>query len=433
MLIGIILVRNEQGRYLEKVLAQMRSICDKLYALDDASTDDTAKICAEYCDVVVIGKEPLWGVNELIRRKQLWHLAELAASDGDYILCLDADETITDIDKLPEIISAIEQARTNGDIFVDGIAFPLYDMWSETHYRDDMLWNAHTRPWVMCARYDAYREYIWKETPLHCNRFPLNACGLAIRSDPLKIQHWGYSREADRESKYKRYMEVDPNGQTGSIDQYRSILDGSPSLKRFGMTDNRYFLVDDPHSSTIDGYQLPETWWSRPYEYIWAKSKIIPGEVVLDAGCGLEHPFKYILANYCAKVYAVDGDERILGSPPHPKVEYLWENICHMESVADCAVDTVYCISVLEHMAIADRELLVDEFYRVLRPGGRLVVTMDILEGSSGSGISCPGEVLSQFYRKFSVAEDVSESICRNVLEATDGTRIFRATLERWE
>lgn len=225
MLIGAMLVRNEAGRWIETVLQQMAMVCDIIIIVDDCSTDETPEICKKYGEVFYSDRS-YWGTNELRQRKFLWHLAVGEAKEGDWILCLDADETIPNIELLLERIKQAEQYDC------DGLGFNLYDMWSQTHYRDDELWNAHTRDWVMCVRYDANREYIWRNTPLHCGRFPLNAC-TTIGQTGMRIQHWGWSRPEDREAKYRRYMEADPEGKNGSLEQYRSILDPNPNLKEF--------------------------------------------------------------------------------------------------------------------------------------------------------------------------------------------------------
>ena len=226
MLIGCMLVRNEAGRYLERVLEQMAKVCDKIIVLDDCSTDNTPEICKEYGAEVFPSIQSYWGTDELKQRKRLWELATKQADENTWILCLDADETIPQIEKLPDKIKLAEQYDCKG------LAFNLYDMWDETHYRDDDLWNAHARDWIMCVRYDPAKEYIWRETPLHCGRFPLNACDV-IGQTGLAIQHWGWAREADRQAKYKRYMEADAEGKSGSMAQYESILDPNPVLRRF--------------------------------------------------------------------------------------------------------------------------------------------------------------------------------------------------------
>jgi len=236
MLIGAMLVRNESGRYLERVLEQMVGVCDRLVILDDASTDKTPDICLKIgvkCPQgvrVIHSRESLWGINELEQRKRLWEAATFGAVPGDWILCLDADETITNIHLLPELINFVKNSLSDAE----GIAFKLYDMWDETHYRDDDSWNAHTRDWVMCVKYDPNKEYIWRDTPLHCGRFPINAHGdIVAGHSGMAIQHWGWSRAPDREAKYKRYMEADPEGKSGNLAQYQSIMDPNPTLKEF--------------------------------------------------------------------------------------------------------------------------------------------------------------------------------------------------------
>lgn len=225
-IIGMMLVRNEQGRYLEYVLAQMKQICDDLVILDDDSTDDTRKICGMGGARVWASDKSYWGTDELMQRKFLWDKATELCKDGDWLLCLDADETFDKPKHLATLVKGLS------DSVADGIAFNLYDMWSPTHYRDDDLWNAHTRPWVMMVRYDKGRDYKWREQPLHCGRFPLNACSQAVLLSP-KIQHWGWSKPEDRQAKHDRYMECDPDGVSGSLAQYKSILDADPCLVRY--------------------------------------------------------------------------------------------------------------------------------------------------------------------------------------------------------
>lgn len=221
MLTGCLLVRNEADRWLETVLKQM-SICDRIVILDDHSTDNTPEICAKYGEVFYSDK-PLWEKDEVRQRKLLWELVNPKV--GDWILCLDADETIPDIELLPE---KIELADALG---CDGLSFKLYDMWNETHYRDDDLWCAHYGSWIMCVKFTD-RDYKWCEKPLHCGRFPENAVTLLGETN-LKLQHWGWSKPEDRKIKFDRYIKSDPNGEYGNLKQYLSIMDEKPNLRRF--------------------------------------------------------------------------------------------------------------------------------------------------------------------------------------------------------
>jgi glycosyltransferase involved in cell wall biosynthesis len=226
MIIGAMLVRNEAGRYLERVLEQIRSVCDEIVVLDDASTDDTVEICRRYGAYIEATEMSYFGENELYLRKRLWFKAQAWAETGDWILCLDADETIPNIDRLPEIV---KEAAVRG---ADSIGFRLHDMWGETHYRDDAQWSAHRRLWPMCVKVDRDKNYRWNEQPLHCGRFPVNAAE-RIYDPRMDLQHWGWSREEDRRRKYDFYKRIDTNGHGNAV-QYESILDPTPKLRKFG-------------------------------------------------------------------------------------------------------------------------------------------------------------------------------------------------------
>ncbi|NPV92171.1 MAG: class I SAM-dependent methyltransferase [Firmicutes bacterium] len=140
---------------------------------------------------------------------------------------------------------------------------------------------------------------------------------------------------------------------------------------------NRYFRISDEHSRNIEGFEIPPEWWSRPYEYTWAKSQIKPGETVVDAGCGMNHPFVYILARYSDKVYAVDIDVRVKSLPETANVEYVHADLLNT-GLPDESIETVYCISVIEHLGKDHTREAMKEFYRILKPGGRAVITLDI-------------------------------------------------------
>lgn len=234
-IIGAMLVRNESGRYLAQVLCKMRRICDKIVVVDDCSEDNTAQICQCYGCKVYQGNESLWGTNELFRRKQLWDLATKEADDGDWILVLDADEIIDGIDLLK---GSISQATTQN---ADCVAFNLYDMWDESHYREDLCWDAHTKLSIICIKYHASKEYIWPELTLHCGRFPANSYSVVLPTG-ARILHYGWAKPEDRQSKYARYMKIDPEGKMGNLAQYQSILDEHPNLieMRFHDGENTY-------------------------------------------------------------------------------------------------------------------------------------------------------------------------------------------------
>lgn len=218
------LVRNEAGRYLEKVLGHAAQYIDRAVILDDASEDDTKEVCKKALQNVpltlVSNREPAFA-NEIVLRRQLWKLA--CATGPCWILILDADEIFEEraVKELPLLAANPE---------VDVYYFRLYDMWDEMHYREDEYWRAHHYYRPFMVRYLPGFPYRWKEVPLHCGRFPENITELRGAKSSLRVKHLGWMKPADRLAKYYRYKKLDPEGRYGIMAQYRSILDPRPNL-----------------------------------------------------------------------------------------------------------------------------------------------------------------------------------------------------------
>jgi ubiquinone/menaquinone biosynthesis C-methylase UbiE len=157
--------------------------------------------------------------------------------------------------------------------------------------------------------------------------------------------------------------------------------------------DNAYFAIYDEYSEKIYDFTIPPEWWSRLYEYVWAQKRIIPGETVVDAGSGPNYPFQYVLADTC-KVYSLDINPDLLNSKPHENIIHIVTSIDKTD-LLDNSIDTVYCISVLEHLSRQQAEATMKEFHRILKPGGRVVLTMDISmsEGRRYSWVHNPQEL----------------------------------------
>lgn len=220
-------VHNEEGRYLEKVLKSVESVIDKAVIIDDASTDNTVKICEECLKniphKIIKNKKSLFNKEYKLRKLQ-WK--ETTKLNPGWILSLDADEVLEDgfADKIKYYI---------GINNVDVLNFKLYDMWNETQYREDDLWKAHENYMNIMIRFLPKFKYKFKHTNQHCGRLPKNLNRLANVNVDIKIKHYGWAREEDRKRKFKRYMELDGDGKFGNLDQYKSILDENPNLKNF--------------------------------------------------------------------------------------------------------------------------------------------------------------------------------------------------------
>jgi SAM-dependent methyltransferase len=159
---------------------------------------------------------------------------------------------------------------------------------------------------------------------------------------------------------------------------------------------SRYILRTDPAWPEVAGQRLPETWWSRPYEYRWAGSFTAPRVQVLDAGCGLEHPFKWHLGATCGAVVAVDSDPSIgtvrppIGAPTG-SVVLRQGDITRLPS-PDGSFDRIFCLSVLDHLHVEQSVAALREFRRMLAPGGLLLLTVDVPPCDPETLLGCAGE-----------------------------------------
>lgn len=219
------LVRNEADRYLSKVLAHAARYVEQAVILDDASTDRTVEVCRQCLGSlphqIVVNKEAGFH-NEVVLRKQLWNLA--VETRADWILILDADEMFEDA-----IVDVMSHLLSNP--LADVYYFRLYDMWSETQYREDEYWQAHKTYRPFLIRYRPDYPYVWNESPQHCGRLPVSIGSLRDVPCQVRLKHWGWARPADRLEKYYRYKKLDPEALYGSKAQYQSILDPKPVLR----------------------------------------------------------------------------------------------------------------------------------------------------------------------------------------------------------
>ncbi|MBD3240294.1 MAG: methyltransferase domain-containing protein [Chitinivibrionales bacterium] len=120
---------------------------------------------------------------------------------------------------------------------------------------------------------------------------------------------------------------------------------------------------------------------SKRWEYPWAleRAQLFPGARVLDAGCG-SSIFPIYLA---AQGYAVSATDINLPREPMRSgacaVHYVEADLGALPVRAE-SFDAVFCVSVLEHLPRTAMLHALGELQRVLRPGGRCLVTTDFYE-----------------------------------------------------
>lgn len=153
--------------------------------------------------------------------------------------------------------------------------------------------------------------------------------------------------------------------------------------------------------------------WSRQWEYAYVHTRILEhlsgsskGKSILDAGSGITF-FPYFLKSTLSPVniFCCDVD---------PDLKKTYENVNKNQdqsinfynldlediSFSNESLDIVYCISVIEHTK--DFSKIIDEFHRVIKPGGKLIVTFDIsLDGTAQLAPEKSEFLLNLIFSKF--------------------------------
>jgi 2-polyprenyl-3-methyl-5-hydroxy-6-metoxy-1,4-benzoquinol methylase len=117
---------------------------------------------------------------------------------------------------------------------------------------------------------------------------------------------------------------------------------------------------------------------SKRWEYPWAlqRAALASRSRVLDAGCG-GSIFPIYLAAEGHLVHAVDRQIPAgLANAYGVTVDYAGSDISRMP-FPDNTFDAVFCISVIEHLGHGGATATMAELHRVLRLGGRLLLTTD--------------------------------------------------------
>lgn len=160
------------------------------------------------------------------------------------------------------------------------------------------------------------------------------------------------------------------------------------------MQENAYFKLHDDTAVSILGYAIPAEWWSRVYEYPWAMQYAEPGLTVADMGAGWQQrPFKDMLAKVCGKVYAVDQHWEIRQLEAHDNMEFIVADFTGwIDTIPDASLDRVFCISVIEELSENMQDAMA-EFSRCLKPGGKCIITADVVYDNSKPTPYCGGVI----------------------------------------
>jgi glycosyltransferase involved in cell wall biosynthesis len=221
--------RNEANKYLPEVLERLKSQVDEIVFTDDCSDDNTAEIASKYANVYKTPK-PMFTTHEGRLRRYAWLNLENHATEGDWIIAIDCDEMLYDSSDITK--TDIRQILNSSEKDVVNVRF--YHMWNDTQYRVDKLWAPNNSSRIFRFMSGA----MFRDRALACGSEPtyvldlINQRNYFVNSN-LIMQHLGYIKDEDKQSKYERYSTID-GGEFHALNHINSIVDPNPVLINWG-------------------------------------------------------------------------------------------------------------------------------------------------------------------------------------------------------
>lgn len=225
-IVAMLRVRNE-ARWIREVLESLLPVCERLFVMDDASTDDTAAIC-EATERTIVLRSPFEGLDESRDKNWLYdqilnHPDYCPTQHGfrwpDWIMCIDGDEVLE-----PRGSELIAQSIAN-DPTARAFSLRIAYLWNGRHQvRTDGVYQHFKRPSMFKCFNPAFRFQSTRHGGnLHCSSIPQELIH-GFRHCPARLLHLGYMDREDRIRKYQWYNTVDPND--SAEDCYRHIVQG---------------------------------------------------------------------------------------------------------------------------------------------------------------------------------------------------------------
>jgi SAM-dependent methyltransferase len=179
---------------------------------------------------------------------------------------------------------------------------------------------------------------------------------------------------------------------------------------------------------------------TRRWEYPYARERLAKRDNrrILDAGSGITFfPYYLMDSNPGVAVTCCDRDGYIgevyakINKNQDRKVEFEQCDLSRLP-FPDQSFDSAYCISVLEHTG--EREAIVREFRRVLKPGGQLIVTFDIsLDGSKDIPVSDANALLQVLSSNLRQIDHAALDVARSDIYLADQSVVNGEGLSVWK
>jgi ubiquinone/menaquinone biosynthesis C-methylase UbiE len=150
----------------------------------------------------------------------------------------------------------------------------------------------------------------------------------------------------------------------------------------YGWLAQRFARTEDK-SVHVFGMPLRQDLPTRFEEFLFVRDAVSSldgaSKKVLDAGCGFEpgvHILPEVLAGLGCEVVALDLKKPMPGYEKRGNIKRVKGDFASLK-YEDNTFDFVTCVSVIEHLNTETMAAAIKEFYRVLKPLGALILTMD--------------------------------------------------------
>lgn len=224
---GMLRIKNE-GQWIAEVLKSILPACERVFVLDDHSTDNTYDVCSRISERITLYRSPFEGLDESRDKsfllERIMHCVPDHVLDGNlmspyWVLAIDGDEVLAPggCEKIMNTVRGTHELA---------FKLPVWYLWdSRKQRRVDGVYRHFARPSLFRI---INRAFQFQDTPwggnFHCSSIPQELLHYASGVCDAPLLHLGYMDKEHRLRKYKWYNEIDPNN--SAEDCYRHVVQG---------------------------------------------------------------------------------------------------------------------------------------------------------------------------------------------------------------
>lgn len=206
-LVASVMTKNEIGRYLEPFISHLLEFCDEVRVLDDGSDDGTYYWLGGLAKPVIVKPNPGPAFFEHEGRARQNLLEWTLDAEPTHVLSIDADEFVSD--------GAAVRAACESENRVGVWTLLMEEVWkaspAKLQVRHEGGWRPHPVPILWSVPPQPSRAFRIRDRALACGREPIYVAKHAHRAQAtgVSVLHFGWTREAEREQRYQRYVTHD--------------------------------------------------------------------------------------------------------------------------------------------------------------------------------------------------------------------------------